>query len=207
MSVKTRPLTDEELSAFIRILNADLPAEMTPYQACAALCLGTGGRISEILGMRNRDIFSDGKPLPRVSRNVLKRKRPVRMTAAFPWDLLGKPVIRWHEIRGWYGEDALFIDRCRLTCWRKQRELLALAGIDPARIAFHGLRKTALGLFYRQFCREAGGDSPSVWRKVQAQACHARIDTTLGYLDHDDTRASDTSILSAFDEVLKQKNV
>lgn len=203
MSVKTRPLTDEELRKYTALLNSDkIPDRLRPVAACVALCLGTGGRISEILGMRNRDIFADGKPLPRISRNVLKRRKQIRTTCAFPWDWLGEPVIRWHEIRGWYGEDALFIDRTRRDCWKRQRELLELAGIPPQRIAFHGLRKTALNLFYRRFRAEAGGDCPAVWRKVQKQACHARIDTTLGYLDHDDALASDETILSAFSDVL-----
>lgn len=210
MSVKTRPLTAAELKSLVGVLNrGDLPKRLWRIAAVDALCLGTAGRISEVLTMRNRDLFdAGGEPLPRVSRNVLKYRKPTRKTTNFPWGILGKPVLQWYKLRRFYGPDALFIDSTRRYCWRRQRELLLLAGISPERIAFHGLRKTALTRVHNRIVKEAGGrDGLAELQKVQRFAGHARLETTLIYLGIDDTGPGENVIQSAYQDELEQNNV
>lgn len=198
MGTRTRPMTTAETDAFIQVLN-NAPESELPYAAAAALALGTGARIGEVLRMRVKDIFApDGTPKERVTRDVEKNGAAPRLTLPFPWKRMGNAVIRWFQKKKIKGQDQLFIGRNQKVCYRHQQKLLKLAGLPATGIAFHGLRKTCLIRFHETFAKRFGGESPTVWRKTQKLAGHRRIDTTMIYLDRDRDGASDPEIREAW---------
>ena len=208
MGTRTKAITDPELARLLPVLRSELPRRLRPAAATASLCLGTGGRIGEVLGMRQRDLFGpDGEPLQRVSRTVEKtRDKEIRKTVAFPWDAFGAPVIAWRRDRLLYGPDALFIARDRRTLWANLRELFAIAGIRTKGIAFHGLRKFYLQRIRDDQVRKNGGHlTTAILQKVQRAACHKRLDTTLRYLDDGELEISDEDALAAFDAFREDK--
>lgn len=182
MGTRTRPMTQEETERFIQVLNEAPEAEL-PYAAAAAIALGTGARIGEVLQMRVKDLFApDGTPRERVTRSVEKKRKDDRLTVIFPWGRMGEAVRRWYRAKIIKGQDQLFIDRNQKVCYRHQQKLLRMAELPARGIAFHGLRKTCLLRFHSQFARR-WGEAPTTWRKVQKLAGHSRIDTTIIYLD------------------------
>lgn len=198
MGTRTRPLTRQQTEAFIEVLN-NAPESELPYAAAAAIALGTGARIGEVLSMRVKDLFApDGTPLERVTRSVEKRRSDVRLTIPFPWERMGAAVIRWHQKKIIKGQEQIFIGRDRKTCYYHQQRLLRRAGLAATGTGFHGLRKTCLLRFYKAFASKYGEHNPSVWRKVQRLAGHTRIDNTLIYLDADRDGASDHEIRTAW---------
>lgn len=198
MGTRTRPMTKEQTDAFIAVLN-NAPDSELPYAAAAAIALGTGARIGEVLRMRVKDLFApDGTPRERVSRDLEKRRSAVRLTIPFPWERMGAAVIRWHAAKRIKGQEQLFIGRTRKTCYYHQQTLLRRAGLAATGTGFHGLRKTCLLRFYNSFARRFGEHNPTVWRKVQFLAGHTRIDNTLIYLDNDRDGASDPEIRAAW---------
>jgi len=202
MGTRTKAITAEELEKLLPVLRSDLPRRLRPAAAAAALCLGTGGRIGEILGMRQRDIFGpDGEPLARVSRTVEKtRDKEVRKTVAYNWGTWGAPVLAWRRDRLLYGPDALFVARDRRTLWANLRELFTRAGIRTKGIAFHGLRKFYLRALRDYLVRKNDGHlTTAILQQVQRAACHKRQDTTLRYLDDGELEISDEDALAAFD--------
>ena len=196
MGTRTKPLTNEQTEAFIAVLNSAPDAEL-PYAAAAAIALGTGARIGEVLSMRVKDLFApDGTPLERVTRSVEKRRSDVRLTVPFPWERMGAAVIRWHQKKVIRGQEQLFIGRDQKVCYRHQQILLRMAGLPETSVGFHGLRKTCLLRFFRTFARK--WDVTTAWRKTQHLAGHSRIDTTLIYLDADRDGAADPEIRAAW---------
>ncbi|MBQ7695557.1 MAG: site-specific integrase [Lentisphaeria bacterium] len=201
MGTRTRGLTDEELWRFLPVICGELPRRLRPAAAAAALCLGTGGRIGEILGMRQKDIFGlDGEPLARVSRTVEKtREKRIRKTVVFDWRTLGAPVLAWRRERLLYGPEALFVGEAHYTLWWRLRELYGMAGIKPRALAFHGLRKSYLQRIQAVLVRKNGGNvTTPILQQVQRAACHARLETTLAYLNDGALEIADEDALAAF---------
>ena len=196
MGTRTRPLTKEQTDRFIAVLNSAPESEL-PYAAAAAIALGTGARIGEVLSMRVKDLFApDGTPLERVTRSVEKRRSDVRLTVPFPWERMGAAVIRWHQKKLLKGQEQIFIGRDRKVCYRHQQILLRMAGLPETSVGFHGLRKTCLLRFFNAFAKK--WDVTTAWRKTQHLAGHSRIDTTLIYLDADRDGAADPEIRAAW---------
>ena len=213
MGYKMRPLDEMEKSRFLDLIR-DPPETELVYAAIAAVALGTGGRISEVLEMRVRDLFDGkGNPLPRISRSIRKVRRndderpDPRVTRLFPWALLGDPVIRWHqEAKRRFAVrdgDHLFSLRWdnrpinKVTAWRHQRALLVAAGAPATGIAFHGIRKTTLRGVYKK-CIEKTGDGFLAARQTMDLSGHARVDTLMAYLFDDSGDAAEDALLSCF---------
>ena len=151
MTNETHILTLEDLEKFIACLNK-LPKELLPYGAAAALCLGTGRRLGEILNLQKCDVFSaEGEPLQRISFfEAVKRNGKIvgkkKISIIFPWVKLGTPVCRWYNSRKRSSKQALFASRTQPPCGKYSaylREITPLAGIEPGKITFETLRKNA----------------------------------------------------------------
>lgn len=153
MTTETPILPREDLEKFIAFLNSDkLPKELLPYGAAAALCLGTGRRLGEILKLQKCDVFSaGGNPLQRISFfEAVKRNGKIvgkkKISIIFPWVKLGNPVCRWHNSRKRSSQPALFTSRTQPPRGKYSaylREITRLAGIEPGKINFETLRKNA----------------------------------------------------------------
>lgn len=192
MGVKTRALNQEAFGRYIGVILAASDREVC-YAALCAIIIGTAARIGEAIQHRVGDLFGpDGLPLARITRPVLKKRREVRRTTDFLWEVLGAPVLRWHEIARkrflLERNDYLFSMRwnnqpvSRVHAWRVNKGFLQRAGIDPAGVAFHGIRKSFLTrMFYRRY-QENGGDFFGAMRYVQELAQHESMFTTLLYL-------------------------
>lgn len=131
----------------------------------------------------------------------------VRLTVRFPWDAVGSSLIRWGEecrrvflIRA---DEPLFSTRWtrqamnRRSILRANGRLLAAAGVDTLRVGLHGLRKT----FLRKVLREelaAGRDKFDAIRTVQKLAGHARIETTMIYLQDELEEDFSSAVCRAF---------
>ena len=197
MGTMTHSLNRQQTEAYIEVLN-HAPDRLLPYAAAAALVLGTGARIGEVLQLRIRDIFdAELRPRERITRSIEKRRQEVRLAVPFPWERLGAPILRHLQRKIFKGQDQLFIDRDRRVCFNHQQQLLRMAGLPPVGVAFHGLRKTCLLRFHDAFARR-WGETPTTWRKVQRLAGHSRIDTTLIYLDTDREGGADSDIRAAW---------
>lgn len=116
----------------------------------------------------------------------------VRLTVPFPWEAVGKSLIRWgEECRRQFlirPEEPIFSVRWtrqamnRRCILRANRRLLELAEVDPERVGLHGIRKTFLRRVLQEEIRK-GRDKFDAVRTVQKLAGHARIETTLIYLE------------------------
>lgn len=114
------------------------------------------------------------------------------MTVEFLWDEIGTPIARWREraikMFAIGPEEKLFSVRWNNASisynylWRKQRAFLERAGIDPAGVAFHGIRKSFLSTMFYQRVEENGGDFMGALRYVQQLAGHESFEMTLRYL-------------------------
>lgn len=207
MGTKTRALTEKEFPEYIRVI---LAAEGTalPVAAVCAVIIGTGARIGEVLNLTIGDVFDQtGRPLDSIIRTLEKKKcgyavnrkddRKQRLAAAFPWDVLGGPVIRWRKtiaerfvIPNSKSNLKLNLFSTRWSnqplsrgyCWEINKHFLVKAEINPRGIGFHGIRKSFLSHMYFQRLRENSGDPMGALRYVQNLAGHTIFDTTLLYL-------------------------
>ncbi len=151
--------TDQEVARLTAYLNSDkLPEELLPYAAAAALCLGTGYPICEILSWRIWDIFPDEPDdlpppgsFPESLVCDLKGDVCVTITVSFPWGELGFPVWRWGEVI-WKKINAeedspngSFIGRKQISCSKNLKQIARLAGLNPENITFEGLWRAGLG--------------------------------------------------------------
>lgn len=194
MIVRTRPLKTEEAARYIEVLNG-VPERDSGFAAIAALAIGTGARIGEVLAMRTADVLEpDGHLKERIRRKVLKKRTAtVYREAWFIDPALRKIVTRYIDSPRrpslYLGGDALFfaggitgkaIDYRK--AWRHNRRFLGSAGLPTTGVAYHGLRKTFLSKVYEKIYAETG-DMLKALTFVQKLAGHNSINTTILYLD------------------------
>lgn len=194
MIVKTRALKSDEPRRYIAELKRAAGSQL-PYAAIAALAIGIGARIGEVLAIRNGDVLNeDGTVRQQVRRKVLKQRSGVLYREApFVDPDLREIVQRYADSLArksrWFDADGKFFC-CRWSgaplsyrvAWGRNRRFLRRAGIDPSGIAFHGLRKTFLTAVYRQVYADSG-DMLKALTCVQRMAGHKSINTTIAYLD------------------------
>ncbi len=193
MGYAMRPLKEEELTRYLEVLRKE--SERRPvYAAAAAVAIGTGARIGEVLQMRVKDVMDEtGKVREKLTRKLEKKRgKVVYSERIFPIEVLREMVQRYldsDERRRFFQkeDDYLFSARYsgkKLTydhCYDIQRELLREAGLPVRGVAFHGLRKSLLTMvFYER--QKKTGDSMAALRYVQEIACHKSLDTTLRYV-------------------------
>lgn len=194
MGYAMRPLTEDELSKYLDVLQ-EAPEGRKVYAAIAAIAIGTGARIGEILTMRVKDVVKDGKVREKITRKIEKKRKTVYRDTCFPIRELRDLVQRYVESptvqhRFPTADDFLFSVRYaggRLgyySCWRVQKKLLHEAGLPETGIGFHGLRKTILTLvYYNQY--RISKDMLGAVRYVQQIAGHESINVTIRYLGWD----------------------
>lgn len=194
MIVRTRALDTAEAARYVDVLKQSTAAEM-PYAAIAALTIGLGARIGEVLGLRNADVLTErGEVREKVRRKIEKKRGgSVYREAAFCDSALRGIVQRYADSEQrksrYLQADANFFT-CRwqgrkLTyriAWAHNQRFLRAAGIDPHGVAFHGLRKTFLTAVYRQIYADSG-EMLKALTCVQRLAGHKSINTTIAYLD------------------------
>ena len=194
MGTLTHALTVDQFRRYMEVID-QVPDRELPAAAVCAVVVGTGARLSEVRGMDVGDLFGpDGKPLERVSRTLSKKRsaNPVRKTVFFPWDEVGSAVIRWHAlaVRRFFrrADEPLFSVRwggqplSELHCWRRNKVFLERAGINPAGVGLHGIRKTFLTVMYYRRLEAEPGNMMGALRYVQDLAGHGTFEVTLRYL-------------------------
>lgn len=193
MGYAMRPLREEELTKYLEVLRKE--SERRPvYAAAAAIAIGTGARIGEVLKMRVKDVRGeDGKVREKLTR-ILEKKRGkvVYSDRIFPIEVLRELVQRYldsEERRQFFQKEDDYLFSIRWNgkplsynhVYKVQQNLLREAGIPGRGIAFHGLRKSLLTMVYYERQKKTG-DSMAALRYVQEIACHKSLDTTLRYV-------------------------
>lgn len=191
MGTKTRHMRRDEFERFLAVI-LDPPEHLLPYAALAAFICGSGARFCEAVRLTVDDLIDeDGRPRESVSRILAKQRSETRISAVFPWDRLGAPILRFIE----QSRRRFMVGRGELLFslrWSNQpisnghankmnRKLLRLAGLPTKGIAFHGQRKTFLGNVYYS-AKEEGGDHWIAMELVRKLAGHKDINTTLKYM-------------------------
>lgn len=191
MGTMTRALTENEIADFVKTLQT-APETETMYAAIAALCIGTGARIGEVLELKIKDIVNDkGEALKEITRKVEKKRKTYHVRCAFPVDIFGgiielhaaKQILRFGSLpndyaftRNWRGDRIT-----EKTAWMHQRKLLQLARLPYTGIGYHGLRKTFLTAFFNEVYRSTD-DMFLAMKSTQEIAGHENFNTTVKYI-------------------------
>ncbi len=194
MLVRTRPLKTEEAARYVDIL-AGVPDRDAVFAAIAAIAIGVGARIGEVLALRTADVLEpNGQLRERIRRRVLKKRNAVVYRDAWFIDgRLRKIVERYaaspRRASLYLPGDALFFAAGisgksvgYYKAWRHNRRFLGAAGLPMTGVAFHGLRKTFLSKIYERIYADTG-DMMRALTFAQKLAGHESINTTILYLD------------------------
>lgn len=197
MIVRTRPLTTEEAARYVKVLcAAALCDRYSIYSSVAALAIGTGARIGEVLAMRNADVLDlqNGRVRDKVRRKIEKKRGQIVYKEApfcdpVLWGVVQTYAYKLGRMSAYMPADGKFFtvrwNGAKLTyksAWENNRKFLLAAGIDPHGVAFHGLRKTFLTAVFREIYRQSG-DMLKALTCAQKLAGHENINTTIVYLD------------------------
>ena len=203
MIVRTRPLKTEEAARYVDVMRGASERD-SMYAAMAALAIGTGARIGEVLALRTADVLEpNGRLKERIRRKMLKKRTATVYREAWFIDAeLRKIVERYIESPRreslYLGGEALFF-AAGITgkaipynkVWRHNRRFLGAAGLQTNGVAFHGLRKTFLSKVYEKIYADTG-DMLKALTFAQKLAGHKSINTTILYLDISPVDEEDT---------------
>lgn len=191
MGYMMRKLTGEEFAKYVQILQLAEKKDLL-YAAVAAICIGIGARIGEVLRLRLRDIVNpDGTAKSEIVRSVEKKRRIDFLRCAFPVDFFGE-IIEKHAaqqvlICGTDPDDYAFCRRKNgrpvkyWSAWMHNREFLKSAGVPVSGVAFHGLRKTFLTEYFLQVYKKTN-DMFLALSATQKVAGHEDFGTTARYI-------------------------
>lgn len=191
MGYMMRKLTGEEFARYVQILHWAEKKDLL-YAAVAAICIGVGARIGEVLRLRLRDIVNpDGTAKDEIVRCVEKKRRIDFLRCAFPVEIFGE-IIERHAARqilthGLFFEDYAFCRRksgrpvTYLSAWLHNRAFLKAAGVPVSGVAFHGLRKTFLTEYFLQIYKKTN-DMFLAISATQKVAGHEDFGTTARYI-------------------------
>jgi site-specific recombinase XerD len=174
--MRTRPLTENE----INLLKSS--TELLVHQCMIEFLYRSGYRISEMLGMKLKDIVNekgDVKSYVNVPQNRMKGKEAARSIPIH--ESARKLIAEYLKVRQ-SDNPFLWLTPLGNTVRRQHfhytlKEAAIKAGIEPDRVASHSFRKTfAKGIF------ERSGNSLQLTQKALG---HKAITSTIAYLEVD----------------------
>lgn len=191
MGTETRGLNENEFENYVFTLRTCDKA-LLPYAAVSALVIGMGARVGEVLALTVADVIEGGKVRLSIKRKISKKRKEYYKTLPFPMESLRAIIQRYYDciLRRYFPRpnDKFFSLRyCGRAlsyryCWQQNRELLRLAGIDPAGVGFHGLRKTYLTRIFYYLKKSHGMSDGEAIKYLQKLVCHTSHEVTWLYL-------------------------
>lgn len=194
MNNRTRPMKTSEAARYVEILKKASEREAA-YAAMAAIAIGTGARISEVLSLRTLDVLEPtGKLKDQIRRKVKKKRNAIVYRDAYFIDPMLRKIVERYVgsprraslyLPGNANFFAAGISGKAIPyykAWRHNRRFLGAAGLPMTGLAFHGLRKTFLSKVYEKIYADTG-DMLKALTFVQKLAGHESLNTTIIYLD------------------------
>lgn len=179
-----RPLKNEEVQIVMNLLDSKRD------KAMFILGISTGFRISELLSLKVKDVYANGKPLNRASVSKANTKGKIESRSVIIGSHAKNAIADLVHEECLSSEMPLFLSRKggainRQQAWRVLKEAFLISGFE-GKLASHTLRKTMA----QNMWIASGKDI----RKTQYALGHKSVNSTISYIAVDSKEVDDILI-------------